>query len=62
MGDELNGNEGRVPPGARAPKAYLNAKFLRSHDARVLRILSEYLEPLQRFNRSGVRETLVFFC
>ncbi len=44
-----------------APKAYENLKFLKSHDARVIRILSEYLEPLQRFQRMNVRETVVFF-
>lgn len=45
----------------RAPRAYENPGFLRSRDARVIRILAEYLEPLQRFQRLGVRETVVFF-
>ena len=30
-------------------KAYRNDKFLHSKDARVLRILSEYMEPEGRF-------------
>ena len=48
-------------PPKRAVKAYQNAQFLSSADARVIRILSEYLEPLQRFQRMNVRETVVFF-
>jgi uncharacterized protein (TIGR00730 family) len=42
------------------PKAFEDLRFLESKDARGLRILSEYLEPLSRFNRSGVRDTIVF--
>ncbi len=59
---ELNSKEGGdfVPP-RRARKAYLNPQFLKSRDARILRMLSEYLEPLQRFTRLDVRETIVFF-
>ncbi len=45
----------------RALKAYTNPQFLNSRDARAIRILSEYLEPLQRFQRIGVRETIVMF-
>jgi len=45
----------------RAPKAYKNLEFLNSLDARTLRILSEYLEPLQRFQNEGVQDTVVFF-
>jgi len=44
----------------RPPKAYLNSRFLDSRDARALRILSEYLEPLARFNRHRVNDTIVF--
>ena len=61
MADDISGNERGARPAGRASKAYLNSKFLRSQDARVLRILSEYLEPLQRFMRLDVRETIVFF-
>ncbi|HTR62374.1 MAG TPA: LOG family protein [Candidatus Binataceae bacterium] len=42
------------------PKAYEDMRFLESKDARGLRILSEYLEPLSRFKRYGVQDTIVF--
>jgi hypothetical protein len=41
-------------------KAYLNTRFLESPDARALRILAEYLEPLSRFQRHHVQDTIVF--
>ncbi|MCL5267547.1 MAG: TIGR00730 family Rossman fold protein [Bacteroidetes bacterium] len=42
-------------------KAYKNIPFLNSADARVIRMLSEYLEPLSRFRRQRIRDTIVFF-
>jgi len=45
----------------RRPLAYRNEQFLDSDDARPLRILAEYLEPLQTFRRERVCETIVFF-
>ncbi len=45
----------------RRPVAYLNERFLTSDDARPLRILAEYLEPLQRFRRARIHDTIVFF-
>lgn len=42
-------------------KAYKNLDFLNSPDARIIRILSEFLEPQTRFRRHGVRDTIVFF-
>jgi uncharacterized protein (TIGR00730 family) len=42
------------------PKAYMNQRFLQSRDARELRILAEYLEPLSRFRRLRVNDTIVF--
>jgi hypothetical protein len=42
-------------------KAYENLDFIRSRDARGVRILCEYLEPLQQFQKMGVRETIVIF-
>jgi uncharacterized protein (TIGR00730 family) len=42
-------------------KAYKNLDFLTSRDARSLRILSEYLEPLSRFAHYNVSDTVVFF-
>ena len=44
-----------------AVKAYKNLPFLASKGARELRILSEYLEPLQRFREHKVKDTIVFF-
>jgi len=41
--------------------AYKNEEFLDSADARPLRILSEYLEPLSHFRRERIRDTIVFF-
>ena len=43
------------------PVAYRNEKFLNSPDARGIRILSEYLEPLSHFRRERIRDTIVFF-
>jgi uncharacterized protein (TIGR00730 family) len=45
----------------RRPVAYLNDHFLNSPDARALRILAEFLEPLAHFRREKVRDTVVFF-
>lgn len=43
-----------------AKKAYENAEFLESNEARTLRILSEYLEPLKRLNEWKVNNTILF--
>ena len=43
------------------PLAYKNERFLDSPDARVLRIVSEYLQPYSHFRRERVRDTIVFF-
>ncbi len=51
----------RPEPLERAPLAYENATFLDSQDGRLLRILSEYQEPLVRFRRERVEDTVVFF-
>jgi uncharacterized protein (TIGR00730 family) len=45
---------------SRREHAYQNAKFLASRDARALRILSEYLEPLSRLGHYQVDDTIVF--
>ena len=50
-----------LQPDPHPPLAYKNVKFLDSPDARALRILSEYLEPLARFRRERVRDTVVFY-
>ena len=44
-----------------APLAYLNPEYLNSPDGRILRILSEYAEPLSRFRRERIQDTVVFF-
>jgi uncharacterized protein (TIGR00730 family) len=44
-----------------APLAYFNQDFLNSPDGRILRILSEYAEPLSRFRREKIQDTVVFF-
>jgi uncharacterized protein (TIGR00730 family) len=44
-----------------APLAYENPTFLNSPDGRLIRILSEYLEPLARFRREQIQDTVVFF-
>ena len=41
--------------------AYENPEFLDSPDGRVVRILAEYSEPLARFRRENIQDTVVFF-
>jgi uncharacterized protein (TIGR00730 family) len=43
------------------PLAYKNDRFLDSEDARPLRILAEYLEPMHAFRSERIRDTIVFF-
>ena len=45
----------------KAPLAYENPAFLNSADGRMIRIMSEYLEPLSRFRRERIQDTVVFF-
>src|SRR5690348_8210963 len=44
-----------------APLAYENPQFLNSPDGRILRIMSEYVEPLARFRHEQIQDTVVFF-
>jgi uncharacterized protein (TIGR00730 family) len=44
-----------------APVAYENQAFINSPDGRILRILAEYQEPLARFRREQIQDTVVFF-
>lgn len=44
-----------------SPLAYENPDFLNSPDGRILRIMSEYVEPLARFRREQIQDTVVFF-
>jgi uncharacterized protein (TIGR00730 family) len=45
----------------RAPLSYENPAFVNSPDGRLVRILSEYSEPLARFRRERIQDTIVFF-
>jgi uncharacterized protein (TIGR00730 family) len=42
-------------------KAYHNRTFIDSPDARPVRLLSEYLEPLERFEDHNIRDTILVF-
>src|SRR5580698_2080305 len=56
------GNAGAAPPALeKAPLAYENPSFLNSADGRLIRVMSEYLEPLARFRREQIQDTVVFF-
>ena len=57
---KLPGN-GAPPPLEKAPLAYENSTFLNSADGRLIRIVSEYVEPLARFRREQIQDTVVFF-
>lgn len=61
-----NGNtKGTMPdqpaPLERASLAYENREFIDSPDGRLLRIIAEYQEPLARFRRERIADTIVFF-
>jgi uncharacterized protein (TIGR00730 family) len=59
-----NRNDGSPDGSAKldpAPLAYFNSEFLNSPDGRLFRILSEYSEPLARFRREKIQDTVVFF-
>src|SRR6059036_4148879 len=43
------------------PLSYLSPDFLESDEARPIRILAEYLEPLRRFKEQKIQDTVVFF-
>ncbi len=42
-------------------KAYKNPDFINAHEARVIRILSEYIYPDTRFKETGINHTVVIF-
>jgi hypothetical protein len=51
-----------IKPGNQIPPlAYRNLRFLESADARALRIISEYFDPLARMRRAGIQHTVVMF-
>jgi uncharacterized protein (TIGR00730 family) len=43
------------------PLAYHDLDFMDSQEARPLRILAEYLDPLRRFRQHDIQDTVVFF-
>ena len=43
------------------PLAYMSPEFLTSDEARPVRLMAEYLEPLRRFRKERIRDTVVFF-
>ncbi len=51
----------KKPEAAIAPLAYENKTFLHGPDGRGVRILSEYYEPLARFRKERIQDTIVFF-
>jgi len=48
-------------PLLKSPLAYKNSAFLNGPDGRALRFLAEYSEPLARFRREKIQDTVVFF-
>ncbi len=60
-GEAVIPGHGTPPPMTNAPLAYENSNFLNSADGRLIRIVAEYLEPLARFRRERIQDTVVFF-
>src|SRR4029453_9598589 len=46
---------------SKQPLAYYDDNFLESTDATPIRILAEYLDPLRRFRKENIQDTVVFF-
>lgn len=47
--------------GTRPVPAFHNSEFMKSSDARPIRIISEYIEPFNRFRRLNIKNTIVLF-
>jgi len=45
----------------KAPKAYDNLEFIHSSEGRTIRLLSEYLYPLQHLKRNNIKKTIIVF-
>ncbi len=58
---DRNATKGTPNPLEVAPLAYENPDFLNSPDGRMLRIMAEYTEPMTRFRRERIQDTIVFF-
>jgi uncharacterized protein (TIGR00730 family) len=62
LGTASQGAAGAPPPALeKAPLAYENPAFLNGADGRLIRIMAEYLEPMARFRREQIQDTVVFF-
>jgi len=59
MSDAANDDLGQ--PLERASLAYEDKRFIHGPEGRVVRILAEYLDPLARFRRQHIQDTVVFF-
>ncbi len=58
--EDIRVSENKERRGAEPVRAYTNQAFLHSRNARILRILAEYLEPKSRFDRYAIDDTIVF--
>ena len=54
-------NSGPRPAPLQPPLAYRDPEFLEGEEGRPLRILAEYLQPLDAFRTHRVHDTIVFF-
>ena len=54
-------SESSEPPVPDPQLAYNNQEFLESDEARPIRILAEYLHPLEALREQNVQDTIVFF-
>jgi uncharacterized protein (TIGR00730 family) len=54
-------NDRTDDPAYKQPLAYHDLEFLDSTEARPVRLLAEYLEPLRRFKTHNIQDTVVFF-
>jgi uncharacterized protein (TIGR00730 family) len=50
-----------MTPDDDSPLAYENTRFMQSDEARPIRIVAEYLAPLDAFRRERIQDTIVFF-
>ena len=61
MSENDDQNDRVTPEAPKRLRAFEDAQFMQSPDARVLRIIAEYLEPASRLRREKIRDTIVFF-
>jgi uncharacterized protein (TIGR00730 family) len=50
-----------MPKLSKPMKAYENLDFLNSSDARIIRMLAEFIEPQSKFRKHKIIDTIVFF-